>query len=252
MIRSYFKLRGKFDFSPHRFEIGNPLIQSRHFSYNHLFKKVYGLSSTDYSLFYNYHLDYFLRSNPDQQQDFFANFYRITSERIAYYKMQDPFSSKQRIYQFNLARLEAFLSFLHSIDQWHVHQPLEAVIAEKSRLVDQLTTENEQLKQQIKAFKEYEPSEKIVIAESHLGTFVDLIQQMQQLMLPENKRLLNVQSKSGWYKMLSRYFQHGQNTIPIETARNYFSGQQQSQNIKGTKVKDDHKLFKISNIITKR
>ena len=248
MRRSYFKIRDRFNFSPHRFEIGNPLIQSRHFSYNHLFNKVYSLNSADYPLFYDYHLVYFLQSNPDQQQDFFAHFYRITSERIAYYRMQDPLSSKQRIYQFNIARLEAFLSFLCSIDQWHVHQPLEAVIAKKSRVVDQLTAENEQLKQQIRAFKEYEPSEKIVIAENHLGTFIDLIQQMQQLMLPENKKLLNVQSKSGWYKMLSRYFQHGQNTIPIETARNYFSGQQQSQNIKGTKVKNDHKLFKISNI----
>ena len=116
MIRSYFKIRGRFDFSPHRFEIGIPLIQSRHFSYNHLFKKVYGLSVADYPLFYQYHLDYYLQSNPLQEQEFFAHFYRITTERIAYYKMQDPFSSKQQIYQSNIASSNPFnLFFTRSI-----------------------------------------------------------------------------------------------------------------------------------------
>jgi hypothetical protein len=136
MKRSYFKIRGKFDFSPHRFEIGNPLIQSWHFNHNHLFKKIYRLPVSDYAAFYDYHLHYFLGSNPDQEQPFFEHFSRITSERIAYYKMQDPFSSKQETYQSNLIKLESFQSFLRSIDQWHVFEPLESVIAEKSRLID--------------------------------------------------------------------------------------------------------------------
>jgi hypothetical protein len=246
MRKSYFKIRGRLDFSPHRFEIGNPLIQNRHYLYNHFFKKVYSLSATEYAPFYDYHLKYFLGANPGQHQDFFEHFYRNTCERLAYYKMQDLFSSKQKTYQFNIERLEAFQSFLESIDQWHVHQPLDSVIAEKARLIDQLTSENEQLRLQLKALREFEPSEKIVIAQNHLGSFVDLIQQIQGLTLPENKRLLTAQNKSGWYKLLSRYFQHGENPIPIETARNYFSGQQQSQNIKGTKVKKEDKLFKIS------
>lgn len=247
MKRSYFKIRGKFDFSPHRFEIGNPLIQSWHFNHNHLFKKIYSLPVSDYATFYNYHLHYFLRSSPDQQHVFFENLSRLTSERVAYYKMQDPFSSKQKTYQSNLIKLESFQSFLRSIDQWHVFDPLESVIAEKNRLIDLLTAENAQLKEQLRAMKEYETSEKIGIVENHLGTFVDLLLQMQQLTLPvEKKTLLRVQGKSAWYKLLSRYFLHGGNPIPIETARNYFSGKEDDASAKGTRVKKEHKLFVIS------
>lgn len=247
MKRSYFKIRGKFDFSPHRFEIGNPLIQSWHFNNNHLFKKIYSLPASDYAAFYDYHLHYFLQLNLDQQQEFFEHLSRITSERIVYYKMQDPFSSRQKAYQSNLIKLESFQSFLRSIDQWHVFEPIELVIEKKNRLIDRLTDENTRLKEQLKAMKEYETSEKIGIVENHLGTFVDLLLQMQELMLPvEKKTLLKVQTKSAWYKMLSRYFLHGGNPIPLETARNYFSGKDDDASAKGTRVKKEHKLFVIS------
>ena len=156
-------------------------------------------------------------------------------------------SSRQKTYQSNLVKLESFQSFLRSIDQWHVFDPLESVIAEKNRRIDQLTTENAQLKDQLKAMKEYETSEKIGIVENHLGTFVDLLLQMQELTLPvEKKTLLRVQGKSAWYKLLSRYFLHGGNPIPIETARNYFSGKEDDASAKGTRVKKEHKLFIIS------
>jgi len=244
---SYFKIKGKFDFSPHRFEIGNPLIQSWHFAHNHFFKKIYSLAACEYAAFYDYHLHYFLRSNLGQQQkQFFEHLSRLTSERIMYYKMQDPFSSRQKQYQSNLLKLEAFQSFLRSIDQWHLSDPLQSVIAEKNRLIDQLTAENARLQQEVKLMKQYETTEKINIVENHLGTFIDLILQMQVLILPlENKRLLNVQGKSAWYKMISRYFLHGGNSIPIETARNYFSGKTGEITAKGTKVRNDHKLFII-------
>ena len=246
MKKSYFKIRDKFDFSSHRFEIGNPLIQSWHFNHNHLFKKIYSLPASDYAAFYDYHLHYFLKANPDQQHSFFEYLSRITSERIAYYKMQDPFSSKQKTYQSNLVKLESFQSFLRSIDQWHLSDPLQSVIVEKNRLIDQLTAENARLQQEVKLMKQYETTEKINIVENHLGTFIDLILQMQSLTLPlENKKLLNVQGKSAWYKMISRYFLHGGNPIPIETARNYFSGKTGDIAVKGTKVKNDHKLFII-------
>ncbi|MBE9465512.1 hypothetical protein ACFP1I_22250 [Dyadobacter subterraneus] len=252
MKRSYFKIRGKFDFSPHRFEIGNPLIQSWHFNHNYLFKKIYLLPVSDYAAFYDYHLQYFLNANPDQQQSFFEHLSRIISERIAYYKLQDPFSSRQKIYQSNLIKLDSFQSFLRSIDQWHVFDPLESVIAEKDRLIDQLTVENAQLKELVKEMKAYDTTEKINIVENHLGTFIDLIQQMQLLKLNENKKLLNVQTKSAWYKLLSRYFLHGGNPIPLETARNYFSVKDNDDSGKGTKVKDDHKLFIINQMNTKK
>lgn len=247
----YFKLREKFDFSPHRFEIGNPLIQSWHFNHNHLFKKIYSLPVSDYPEFYNYHLQYFFQQNPDQEQQFFEHLSRLTSERIAYYKMKDPFSSRQKAYQSNLTKLESFQLFLRSIDQWHVSETLESVIAEKQRIIEQLTAENTRLKEQVKAMKEYEVTEKIDIVENHLGTLVDLIQQIQQLKLEGGKKLLNVQTKSAGYKMLSRYFLHGRNPIPLETARNYFSGKDDDASSKGTKVRNDHKLFIINKMNVK-
>jgi hypothetical protein len=248
MKNFHFKLRDKFSVTAHRFEIGNPLLQPWQFNRNHLFKKIYSLAETDYKPFYDFHLTHFLESNPDCEKDFFSHFDSIVSERIRYYKMQDPFSSRQKSYQSNLTKLESFELFLRSIDQWNLNQSFESIIAGKEIEIQGLKSEIAELKERIKTLKEFEPSEKIQIRINHLGTFVDLIQQMQLLTLPGKNKLLVSQTNSSWYKIVARYFTNGSKDIPLETARNYFSGKYSEENIKGTKIKKDLKLFQINKI----
>lgn len=49
MLKTYFKFRNKFDFSPHRFEIGNPIIQTWYYNQNFLFNKIRDLSQPDWT-----------------------------------------------------------------------------------------------------------------------------------------------------------------------------------------------------------
>ena len=51
----YFKFRNPFDFSPHRFEIGNAIIQNKGLADNFFLKKLYDLEEVEYSLYYYFH-----------------------------------------------------------------------------------------------------------------------------------------------------------------------------------------------------
>jgi hypothetical protein len=60
-----FKHRGKFEFSPHRYEIGNPIIQNKALENNLFLLKLYKLREDEYPAFYQFHLDHYLNQNPN-------------------------------------------------------------------------------------------------------------------------------------------------------------------------------------------
>jgi len=45
--------------------------------------------------------------------------------------------------------------------------------------------------------------------------------------------------------LIAKYFQHGENEIPIDTARNYFPAQKQDKPAKFIAIAEKDKLFKI-------
>ncbi len=161
----------------------------------------------EYSSLYYFHLKYFLSSQPGGEADFFAYVFEITQDRIRYYKRQDPFSTRHSSNQINLKKLKSFQQFLTSIDNWKKQEPLESVLEEKEQQIGALKEEIGRLQTQLQKQRPFEPSEKIAIADRHLGTFIDLIQQMQQQLLPDGRRLLRFQSQSSWYKLISKYFE---------------------------------------------
>jgi hypothetical protein len=61
---NYFKFRNRFDFSPHRYDIGRPLFRNRKLEDNFFLLKVYGIDGSEYGLFYNYQLGFYLKANP--------------------------------------------------------------------------------------------------------------------------------------------------------------------------------------------
>jgi hypothetical protein len=63
----------------------------------------------------------------------------LSISRIRHFKRQDPFLCQVCFRPWSKRRkLEAFLEFLRTIDRWHKAEPLESVIGEKDKVIDQL------------------------------------------------------------------------------------------------------------------
>lgn len=221
MLRSYFKIRDPWNFKPHKFEIGTPFFKSA-FQDNHFFLKLYKLREIEFADFYNFHLSHYLKTFSGDEQDFYRYVSDIVSTRIAQLKLIDPFSPKALRAKRQIQWLNAFQKFLSSIDEWKSSQALEVVIAEKSKEIESLKAQIAALSDQLQALRQFEASTKINIRDKHLGAFIHLIHQMQDLVLADGRRLFNFQGQSAWYKLVSKYFTHDRKPIPIETARNYF------------------------------
>lgn len=243
MQQSYFKIRDPWNFKPHKFEVGTPFIQSS-FHENHFFLKLYKLNESELPDFYDYHLGYYSQNFSGDEQDFHGYVSDMVSTRIAQLKLIDPFSRKALRTKGQIQQLMAFQKLLHSVDQWNSSQALEAVIAENNREILGLKEQISELEGQLQALRQFEPSTKIDIRDKHLPTFIHLIHQLQDLALPDERRLFNFQGQSAWYKLVSKYFTHDRKPIPIETARNYFPVQKEKTS-KEIEVPTHLRLFKI-------
>jgi len=245
MKTTFFKHRGRFDFSPHRFEIGNPIIQNRSLEDNLFLLKLYKISESEYPTFYQFHLEHFLKTHPEQEDVFFSNVREIVVNRIKHFKRLDPFGGKYASGLEHTRMLELFLTYLKSIDQWSNHKLIESVIVEKDELILHLKEKIRQQEILIKEYTKYEAGEKIVISKGNLSAFIDLVQQLQELTLPNENKLLRSQAQSPWYKMIARYFIHGDKEISIDTARNYFPAQKEDKPAKFIHIQEKDKRFMI-------
>lgn len=238
---SYFKFRGRFELNPHHYDIGWPIFTDRIFGLNFFVNKIYKIRESEYVSFYNYQLSHYLDGNPGQEEAFFDHVYDIVNTRIKFYKGLKP--SKQGL-KFT-AKLEAFLAYLESIDQWHKTKSLESVIADKNKLIDQLEERIKELESQAKESAKYEATEKIVISKDGLPAFIDLIDQVRELKFPNGNKLVNSQTASPWYKLIAKHFLNGDKPIAIGTAQNYFPADKDNPPPKYTIITEKDKLFKI-------
>jgi hypothetical protein len=243
---SFFSFRRRLDFSPNRFEIGNPIIQNKVQADNFFLKKLYNLSEDQFEAYYNFHLSYFLESDSSQAEAFFKHVHDIVVNRIKHFKRLDPFSNKYSRGLEPTRKLESFLRFLKSIDCWHQTEPLESVIGDKDNLIDKLKQRIAELEGQLKEVSKYDVAEKIVINKGGLPAFMDLIEQLQDLTLLNGNKLTRSQTQSPWYKMIAKYFLHGDKEISIDTARNYFPANKGDKPAKFIEIAQKDKLFKIT------
>jgi hypothetical protein len=241
----FFRFRGRFDFSPNRFEIGNPIIQNIIQADNFFLKKLYELPENKFEQYYDYHLTYFLKSHSGQEEAFFKYVHGIVTTRVNYLNSLNPFTGKAKRNVEPKKQLDAFLSFLKTIDRWHTMQPLELVIGEKDKQIDKLTARLAELESQLKEATKYDVPEKVVIDKGHLSAFMDLFDQIQDLTVPNGNKLARSQTQSPWYKMIAKYFMHGDKEISIDTARNYFPAKKGIKPAKFIEIAEKDKLFKI-------
>jgi hypothetical protein len=241
----FFRFRGRFDFSPNRFEIGNPIIQNKVQADNFFLKKLYQLTSDEFDSYYTFHLTYFSKHHPGQEEAFFKHVHDIIVNRIKHFKRLDPFSDKYTRGLEPTRKLESFLDYLKTIDQWHKTEPIESVISDKDNQIDNLKQRIAELEYKLKEATKFDASEKAVISKGGMPAFMDLIQQIQELTLPNDNKLTRSQAQSPWYKMIAKYFMHGDKDISIDTARNYFPAQKDDQPAKFIHIAEKDKLFKI-------
>lgn len=241
----YFKFRNRFNFSPYRFEIGNPITQNRSLEDNFFLLKLYDFQEQDYEPYYNFHLNYFLGNHPNEEEAFFNHVLDIVKVRIEYFKRQNPISSKYARNMSNAKKLESFLAFLKSVDRWHKLEPIESVVAEKDREIDRLNAKIELLEAQLKEATKYDANEKIVLSKGSIAAFMDVLHQVQDLKLPNGNKLARSQGQSPWYKMIAKYFKHGDKDISIDTAHNYFPANKDDKPAKYINIDENDKLFKI-------
>jgi hypothetical protein len=244
-INPLFRFRGRFDFSPNRFEIGNPIIQNKIQADNFFLKKLYKLLENEFEGYYNFHLSYFLASHPYDDEAFFKHVYDVVVNRIKHFKRLDPFSKKYARALEPTRKLEVFLTFLKSVDRWHKTDPIESVIGDKDNQIDKLKQRIAELESQLKEAIKFDAAEKVVIDKGGLPAFMNLIDQLQDLTLPNENKLTRSQSQSPWYKMIAKYFVHGDKEISIDTARNYFPAKKSDKPAKFIEIAEKDKLFKI-------
>lgn len=231
MTGRFFKFRARFDFSPHPYEIGNPIFSNRKLEDNFFALKLYSLPEGEYKAFYDFHLNHYLVRNPDGREGFFRKVNRSIQRRITFYSGKNPFKSEYEIHSANLDKLEAFQGLLNTIDEWNVNTSTEKMLSQRDAEIAQLKSKLADLQAQLDEILQYEASEKIVINSGNLTSFMDLMRQLQKLMLPNEKRLLSTQGFSPWYKMVAKNFVHGDKPIPLATAQNYFSSEHSSKYI---------------------
>nr|WP_294945076.1 hypothetical protein [uncultured Mucilaginibacter sp.] len=242
---NYFKFRKPFDFSAHQYDIGRAFFSNRRLEDNFFLLKVYKIDEIEYNQFYDCQLDYYLKANPENEERFFDHVHDIVISRIRHFKRQDPFSAKYAAGLKQTRKLESFLEFLKTIDQWHKVEPLESVIGEKDKLIAQLKKRIAELEAQLKQAKEFDANEKVVITNGYIAAFMDLINQLQSLK-SENTKLVSSQGQSPWYKMIAKYFMHSDKPISIDTAKNYFPANKSDKPSKYINIAEEDKLFIIA------
>jgi len=241
-MKEYFKFRDPFDKSPHKFEIGNPIKFDRKKGDNFFFKKFFSLEPVEYAEYYQFHLDWFILSCENSEKDFFTHVLDKIDDQIVHYHKKS-ITALDTIK--SLDALRKFKDVVGKFDKWHIKKSLETVVSEKNIEVLKLKEEIILLKNHIKSLTRYEPDQKIRLLDGNLSQLIDLVKQIQELTMPDGKKLAKSQSQSPWYKMIAKYFQHGENEISLETLRNYFPANTSSKLIKGSEVAESSKRFKI-------
>src|SRR5579872_1854192 len=245
MNNYFFKFRNRLNFHPHIYEIGRSIFQNRRLEDNFFVLKIYILGQPEYNDFYEYQLNHYLKTNPSQEEAFFRHVYDVVVNRIKHFKRQDPFSSKYASGLKQTRKLEAFLDYLKTIDRWHKTEPIESLIGEKDNQIVKLKQRIDELESLLKEAAKYDAGEKVVISKGGMPAFLNLVQQIQDLTLPNDNKLTRSQAQSPWYKMIAKYFMHGEKEISIDTARNYFPARKDDKPAKFIEIAEKDKLFKI-------
>lgn len=243
MPSTYFNCRKAFDFRPHPYQVGRFFGSRRGYEDNMFLVKICELQLREFPSFYTFHFSYAHKKNISEEE-FFKYIWDVVSLRISYLKHRDPFSSYREQNQKRLQHLVHFQAFLRKMDKWNL-RPIEELLEERELLISNQQEQIIELKSKLSQLQQYDVAIKAMVQDDHLSTFIDLIQQMRRLQLPNGRNLLKSDHESPYYKMLAKYFSYEGKDIPLDTLRNYFSKKAQANSRKGIAIPEDKKIFRI-------
>jgi len=93
MKRSFFKFRGRFDFNPHRYEIGNSIIQNKMLENNFFFKKLIGIEQEEYDDYFSFHQHFYVEQFPGEGHQFLLYVLELVDKRIENYDRKDFYTN---------------------------------------------------------------------------------------------------------------------------------------------------------------
>jgi len=247
MSITYFKPRDRFDFSKDTLDIGNPITWSRSHFLKHFFKRLFAIKEDCLESFYQHHLSYYFANHPDGTEEiFFKNIWSLIERQLKVLMSRDVYAQNHVQNEQRIRKLQKFMEILMLHDRWNHHKTLEVLLAEKEEQIQDLKIRISLLEAKLNELNQYESSEKISIVEGKLATAIDLFRQLQELSLTSGKKLFSSQTQSPWYKLLAKFFLHGDKEIPVNTARNYFPAKKNVKLIKGSEVSEEDKIFVIT------
>jgi hypothetical protein len=82
MTDSFFRFQNRFDFNPHKYDIGRPIFYNKLLEDNFFVLKIYRLEESEYPDFYEHQSNHYLKMNPSGEEVFFKHVYDIVINNI--------------------------------------------------------------------------------------------------------------------------------------------------------------------------
>jgi hypothetical protein len=246
MSISYFKPRGRFDFSKDTLDIGNPLTWDREHFLKHLFKRLFALREDRLKEFYGHHLDYYLVNNTNGSEEFFfRNLWELIERQLKVLAGRDIYGENHIRTQRELDHLKKFTAMLIPLDQWNIHKSNDEVISHQESEILALKKQIATLKSDLQKATSLETKQYIDIPKGSLLSFLDLCIQMQDIKLPSGREIVFAEFPIVWVKLICRYFREDHEEIDFNRVRRYFPKNRRNPGTRSSAIPSDQHLFEI-------
>ncbi|MFD2582666.1 hypothetical protein ACFSR6_09215 [Pedobacter vanadiisoli] len=246
MTINYFKLRDRFDFTKDTLDIGNPITWAQGHFLKHFFKRLFSIPETRLKEFYIYHLEYYLISDKNgNEEKFFKNLWELIERQLKVLTNKDIYSANHIRTQRELEHLKKFTTILVALDRWNIHKSNDSVIAKQESEILALNKQVAMLKLDLQKATGLETQQYINIPKGGLLSFLDLCIQMQDIKLPSGKEITFAEFPIVWVKLICRYFREDHEEIDFNRVRRYFPKDRRNPGSRSASIPSDQHLFEI-------
>lgn len=245
----FFNPRYRFDFSSNTLDIGNPITWKRSHFLKHLFKRIFAIPTERFEEFYSHHLAYFLNQQPSNSEElFFKNLFEIIDRQVNVLNSRDVYAENHVKAEWQLHHLKKFREALIMLDRWNFHKSNDTVVAKQGAEILLLKETIEKLKAELRQATSLDTSQYINISKGSFLSFIDLIIQMQDVILPSGKELAFTEFPIVWVKLICKYFREDHQEIDFNRVRRYFPKDRRNPGVRSSSIPVDDHLFEIKKV----
>lgn len=251
MSVTFFKPRGRFDFTKGTLDIGNPISWKRAHFKRHFFIRVFAIDETHIEEFYQWHLSYYLGKHLGGNEEIFFKFlWELIESQLDVLMRKDVYDINHLKNEQQIIQLKKFTEVLISHDKWNFHKSNEAVVARQELEIYALKQDVIRLKSELKKATMLEKDGYINIRAGRAHTFYDLIHKLQDIKLPDKLELLYPADQIIWRRMICKFFREDHKEINFNTIHRYFPADKKNLGNKYKEIDQKDKLLDI--VLAKR